>query len=143
MKRINYLAAAIVLAIALITASSSFGRPLYEDKENRITERSIENLIVGINSTNAGLARSSVYFAGLYRITKAVDPLIKILKDPSRECFIRTLSAVSLSRIGEGQGLDAIKEVAINCHNDKLKNVCAAIYKNYLENKEELLTTNH
>lgn len=91
----------------------------------------VESLIMGIKSDNPGLRRSSIFYAGQYRLEKAVDCLIDALKnekDPSTKILI----ALSLYKIGDPIAIDLIKDMVSIEANPKVKNMLSAIYSEYI-----------
>lgn len=80
------------------------------------------NIISGINSDNKGLMRSSVYFAGKYKITEAQDSLIELLKK-SDSSDDRHLLLLSLYNIGTEKSMDAIKKQGLSDEAKKLRHI--------------------
>ena len=100
-------------------------------------EKAVKNLIIGINSNNEGLSRSSIYYAGKDKIAEAVDALVEKMwkeKNPNT----RILIALSLYQIGDFKGLEAVKEQAVNDRDERVGKMSALIfnqfYKNYIGN---------
>jgi HEAT repeat protein len=90
----------------------------------------IKNLIEGIKSENYGLQRSCIYFAGKYNVEEVVPELIKQLRTASKP-ETRKLIAVVLFKIGNNEGLEAVKLYAMNDKDYKVRNFCAAITQAY------------
>ena len=132
MKRTTLIPVILFAVLALPTLGNA------QDKIRAYyTEKAAKNLIIGINSDNEGLSRSSIYYAGKDKIAEAVDALIEKMwkeKDPNT----RILIALSLYQIGEFRGLEAVKELAVNDSDERIKNMSALIfdqfYKNYTGN---------
>jgi HEAT repeat protein len=125
--------AALVLVLALILTTATAGQVARAQKPI-FKPNAIANLIVGINSENDGLRKSAIYFAGKYDIDQAVDPLIeqlKVEKNPS----LRLLIALSLYKIGNEKGLDAIYANVLLEKDPHVKRMCNAIFEEYKSNK--------
>jgi hypothetical protein len=125
------LIAAFLVAISVSTIT--FGGA----KDSTLSARAIKTITAGINSPNQGVAQSSIYLAGYYRFLWAVEPLINVLNDASKETLIRILAAYSLNMIGEEKGMQAIKTVSIYDKNYMLQEICEMIYNNYLSQETE------
>jgi len=109
-------------------------------KDSTVDTNSIKTLIKGINSQNSGLARSSIYLAGYYGFEWAVDPLINILNDSSKETNLRVLAAYSLYMIDNESGIQAVKDVSINDKNYILKGTCEFIYNKHINDDSQSIT---
>lgn len=121
----------VVLLAVLLTGS------LYAQKNsiNDLTSNkyALQNLVAGIQSENTGVKRSSIYFAGKYRIAETESALIAQLKqekDPST----RILIALVLYEMGSVEGLIAVKELAQNDKDAKVRRMSTQIYNEYLVN---------
>jgi hypothetical protein len=129
----------IIMAAFLITLSiSTTGH--CGTKDSTIQANSMKSLINGINSQNFGLAQSSIYLAGYYGYVWAVDPLINILNDSSKETNLRVLAAYSLYMIDNETGIQAVKNASINDMNYILKGTCEFIYNKYINNNFQSIT---
>ena len=93
----------------------------------------LKNLVAGIQSENNGVKRSSIYFAGKYRIAEAENALIDQLKeetDPSA----RILIALVLYEMGSEEGLMEVQKLSMNDENAKVRRMATQIYNEYLVN---------
>jgi len=96
-------------------------------------EHALKNLITGIQSENDGLKRSSIYFAGKYRIAEVENILINQLQkeeDPST----RILIALVLYEMGSIEGLLVVQRLAQNDDNERVRRMATHIYNEYLIN---------
>jgi len=125
----------IITAIIVILSSSAltFGGA----KDSTVKANVIKSMVIGINSSNTGLAQSSIYLAGHNKFEGTVDPLINVLNDSSRETAIRVLAAYSLIMINNEKGIEAIKTASINEKNYIVQGTCKFICNNYLNIKAE------
>lgn len=129
MKRYNL----ILVILLAVLMSTTFVKA--QNVENALSKESVKTLVKGINSDNAGLTRSSIYMAGKYRVTEAVDALVEKMteaKDPNT----RILIALSLYEIRDPKGLEAVKEQSLNDLSDKVKNISAMLYAEYVKSSD-------
>ncbi len=94
-------------------------------------EYALDNLKTGINSENTGVRKSSIYFAGKYRIAEAVGYLIERLEKED-EASVRLLIAYSLYEIKNAEGMKAVKELSIKDNDVKVKRMSFNFYEEYL-----------
>ena len=118
--------AAILFAVCVLNIT--FGKP----KNTDIKASDVKSMINAINSENSGLAQSSIYLAGYYGFKWAVDPLINILNNSSKETRIGIMAAYSLFMIGDEKGMLAIKAASSIETNHILKGTCELICNKYL-----------
>lgn len=124
-----------LLAAAVIVLTAAFASTAHAQvSEDAITEQykfAFENLAEGITSDNYGVRRSSIYFAGEYKLQKAVEPLVEQLEreeDPQ----LRILIGLSLYQIGASDGMEKVQELANNDKNDKVRAMFSQIYQTHL-----------
>ena len=102
-------------------------------KEITNNKYALDNLLDGIKSDNDGVKRSSIYFVGKYRITEAEEVLIEQLKEEQNPSN-RILIAFVLYELGSEEGLLAVKKLADNDDNQKVRRMSTHIYNEYLTN---------
>jgi hypothetical protein len=128
MKRATLIPVMLFAVLALTTLGNA------QDKIRAYyAEKAAKNLIIGINSDNEGLSRSSIYYAGKDKIAEAVDALIEKIgkeKDPDT----RILIALSLYQIGDLKGLEAVKEQTVNDSDQRVIKMSALIYDQFYKN---------
>ncbi len=134
MKKLYFLAAVILTMVISLTVKS-FGEGK-ENPSNNFDSKTIQNFVMGINSENLGLCKSSIYYAGYYRIEGTVESLIKVLNDNSKKPCLRILAAVSLFRIGDARGIRAIRDVVQFDRIKSVKTKCSEIYNSYLNQND-------
>src|SRR5690606_28535219 len=93
----------------------------------------LENLTTGINSDNAGVRKSAVYFAGKYKIEELVSVLADRLNDEN-DPSVRLLIAYSLYEINDAEGMKAVKELSLSDVDAKVKRMSKNLYNEYLLN---------
>jgi hypothetical protein len=122
---VNLTIVLLLLGILTVNAQNS----------NRIslTEIQIQNLSAGIQSGNEGLKKSSIYFAGKYKISEVTHILAKQLDD-EKNPDIRVLIVLSLYQINDPAGFEAVKKASIKDKDSKVRRMSTAVYKAYMEN---------
>ncbi len=121
--------AGLILAAVMFIANTAMAQ---ENSKSTISARAIDNLKIGIMSDNSGLRKSSIYFAGKYRVTESVDALVKQLnkiEDPGTKVLI----ALSLYLIGEQKGLDAVYNLSRTDNDSYVRRMCNAIYAEFIK----------
>jgi hypothetical protein len=127
MKRIN------LFSVMLLTAML-FAIPVKAQVNNfHVDEKLAKNLINGIKSSNEGLKRSCIYFAGKYNVTYAVDALIDCLKK-EKDQEIRILAVISLYEIRDARGLEAVRNQSIIDENERVRQVSSLVFTEYFNN---------
>ena len=120
-----------VLLAAVLTGSVYAQKSSIKDITSN--KYALQNLVAGIQSDNTGVKRSSIYFAGKYRVAETESALIAQLseeKDPST----RILIALVLYEMGSIEGLLAVKQLAQNDENARVRRMATQIYNEYLVN---------
>jgi len=133
MKLCNILLGTLFLLLLLVTS-------IYPQDSIKVLKKlnddSIDlNYLEGVKAENLGLKISASYYLGERKSSKAVVPLMKILKsDKSPEA--RIMAALSLFKIGDERGIYAIKQAVQFDDNEWVKKMCNIFYQMYLTNKE-------
>lgn len=133
----EYKKAKLVIAVllALLMSNIIFAQNLckYTTKtaSSGFTERAIKSLMLGIESDNTGLKKSSIYIAGMYELDGVVEALIRQLQKES-DPNTRILIALALYKIGNKEGLDAIEELVKNDDNLKVRKMSYAILNQFI-----------
>jgi len=128
----------IILTVTFLAALFLSSVNAQTQSINEITSNkyALKNLVAGIHSDNLGVKRSSVYFAGKYKIAETEDELISQLKqeeDPST----RILIALVLFEMGSEEGLNEVKDISMNDEDSKVRRITTQIYNDYLLNDSE------
>ena len=119
----------VVLAVLVVGLSPA---AVGQDYKNPAICRAIPNLLVSIQSDNAGLRESAAYFLGEYKCKRAVIPLMAMLKSDPRPST-RAIAALALCRIGDERGLFAVRRAVKFDANQGVKGLCAWYYNEYVE----------
>jgi len=115
----------LVIACAIPAMAKDSALPTNADKA--LLE---ENLLNGLASDNIGLKYSCVLMLGKMQSDRAVVPLISILNKSTDE-NLRVAAAWALCKIGNMQGVYAVKMAAKNDESTKVKETCAGFYENF------------
>lgn len=125
MKTLSAFAVVVLISFLLtepILASSDL---------KKFSKGMIQSLIVGLNSSNNGLAMSSVILAGEYRVEESVEHLANIIdSDVSYE--IKKAAVFALYQIQNEEVLSVLKSVCIKNECPYLKKCAEVLRKHYL-----------
>ncbi len=122
----------VFLLLAFLVSSSAFAMQPQKKYRSTFDKKMIEtNLLIGLNSDNRGLQISSANFLGEYKISKAVIPLMKVLK--SSECDeLKVQAALALVKIGDPRGIFAVKQAIHYDKNSSVRRFCNIFYSAHL-----------
>jgi HEAT repeat protein len=121
----------VVLLTALLLGTGYAQKNSIKDVTDN--KYALKNLVAGIHSDNDGVKRSSIYFAGKYRVAETEDALIAQLKeetDPST----RILIALVLFEMGSEEGLMEVQKLSRIDEDAKVRRMATQIYNEYLVN---------
>jgi HEAT repeat protein len=127
----KFLVTILLLTSMLMSASLAAGNPKDIIK---IKQNTISSLINGLNSENLGLKSSCAYMLGELRISTAVIPLMKILREDKNE-DLRIAAALALYKIGTPMSVHAVKQSVRFDESERVSKHCASFYSEYLKNK--------
>lgn len=128
----------LLLTVVLLSAflvSAGFAQ---KNSINEITnnEYALKNLVAGIQSDNTGVKRSSIYFAGKYRIAEAEGTLIDQLTE-EEDAGTRILIALVLYEMGSEEGLMEVHKLSLNDKDSKVRRMATQIFNEYLVNDSQ------
>lgn len=131
MKRsLTYLTVLLVVAVGFNFAQT----------KDQLNPKAIENLVAGIHSENLGLQKSSIFFAGYYKIEEAMDALreeMLLNENPG----IKVLAALALYEIRNENVLEDLDRLAKDINEDlKVRRMIKAIYDEWEVNNRMTLT---
>ena len=124
--RVVLLLVVFLLSTAAIAQKQSIGNVT-------TNEHALKNLIAGIQSENEGVKRSSIYFAGKYRIAEVENVLIRQLH-VEKDASTRILISLVLYEMGSTEGLLAVQQLAQNDDSKRVRSMVTHIYNEYLIN---------
>lgn len=127
--------AAVISLILLLVTGVNLNLFAQPNPISNVTnnEYALNNLKLGINSDNDGVRKSSIYYAGKYRIAEVVSCLVERLEN-EEEAFVRLLIAYSLYEIKDVEGMKAVKDLSIDDSDEKVKRICNNIYQEFFNN---------
>ncbi len=94
--------------------------------------RAEENLLIGLQSDNQGVREGSAYMLGELRSSKAVIPLMAVLRSNPVESS-RIVAALALSRIGDARGVYAVKRATLFDASENVQQKCAFFVNTYAQ----------
>ena len=121
----------LLLTIFLVSSAAIAQKKSISDVTKN--EHALKNLVAGIQSENDGLKRSSIYFAGKYRIAEVEKILINQLQKEENPST-RILIALVLYEMGSTEGFLAVRQLAQNDDNERVRRMATHIYNEYLIN---------
>lgn len=89
-------------------------------------------LLEGLQTSNQGVREGSAYMLGELKSTKAVIPLMKILRNGETESC-RIVAALALCRIGDARGLYAVKQATHFESSERVAQRAAFFYNSYVK----------
>lgn len=132
MKKLSFIFVVSVISVFMIAESFAKGPILPLSKS---VQQSAEiNLLVGLESDNFGLKTSSAYLLGEIHSSKAVIPLMKILRSDKNE-EARITAALALYKIGDARGIFAVKQAIRFDESDRVSKLCRKFYNSYVNNE--------
>lgn len=126
MKR--YLVSAVLLILLLVLTGSTFASE--NEKEKNKMERAELNLLTSLESDNYGVRTSAAMILGDIKSTKAVIPLMRLLKSSDDE-RTRIIAALSLYKIGSPMGLFTVSRSARFDESARVRKLCTTFYNEY------------
>lgn len=124
-----------LLVTFMLFSAIAFAGNAPAKKANINRDIAIENLLVGISSDNYGLRTTSAYMLGELESSEAVIKLMKMLREEKNE-DARIMAALSLYKIGDARGINAIKQAIRFDDSEKVSKTCALFYQSYLANQK-------
>ena len=125
----------IVLIIAMMLTASSMLAQNNSIKNVTDHKYALDNLLAGIKSDNEGVRRSSIYYAGKYKIAEAEQALIEQLRiEPNPGT--RTLIAFVLYELGSEEGLGEVKKLAFGDVDPQVRRMSSHLIHEYHADKE-------
>jgi hypothetical protein len=121
-------ALALMLFAGSVVAAENSAKSLTSDQYGG----AVQNLLIGLKSDNQGLRESSAYMLGELGSTKAVIPLMAMLRDDASESS-RIVAALALTRIGDARGVYAVKRAASFDESREVQKKCAFFVNAYAQ----------
>ena len=121
----------VFLLFIVLCSTSIFASNPPERDQLVISQNTIQSLINGIESDNTGLKTSSAYMLGELKITDAVIPLMKVMREDDNE-EARIAAALSLYKLGTPLAMNAIRQAIRFDNSERVKKLCLRFYTDYL-----------
>ena len=124
---------ALKIVLALLITASTFG---FKGGINGITvnENTVKSLLEGLESENLGLKTSCAYMIGELKLTEAIIPLMKLLREDESE-KVRISAALALYKIGTPMSIYAVKQAAKYDSSERVVKLAYGFYNEFLRNK--------
>jgi hypothetical protein len=126
--------ATLLLLLCFVFTSFSIAAEPVKEKRTINQELAIQNLLIGLDSDNTGLTSSSAFYLGELSSTRAVIPLMKMLRNSEQE-ELRISAALALLKIGDERGIYAIKRAIVFDESKRVSDMCEKFYNAYLYDK--------
>lgn len=123
----------LVIIIFLCAPFLLFASDL-DKSEQKINENTVLSLLEGLNSDNLGLKTSCAYMLGELKISNAVIPLVRILRDDENE-KARISAALALYKIGTPLSINAVKQAIKFDDSERVSKLASNFYNQYLRDK--------
>lgn len=126
---------AAVLGVTLLFTVTINAGGVNKNVPKANTYEAIEmNRLIGLASDNLGLRVSCAFNLGEMKSTKAVFPLMQMVREGSCE-EERIIAALSLIKIGDPQGVYFVKQSAKFNDCERTRRICEKFYNGYLLQK--------
>jgi HEAT repeat protein len=125
----------IVLALVMILPASFVLAQNNSIKDITAHKYALDNLLAGIKSENEGVRRSSIYFAGKYKIAETEQALIDRLKNEPNPAT-RSLIAFVLYELGSEEGFAEVKKLALNDIDPNVRRMSIHLIREYFAHQE-------
>ncbi len=99
-----------------------------------VEQGTVESLIKGLSSDHAGLKSSCAYLLGDLKITQAIIPLMRVLRNDESE-EVRISAALALYKIGTPMSINAVKQAIRFDESERVSKLASNFYSVYLRNK--------
>jgi hypothetical protein len=130
MKRSVVLIAA--LALMVMAGTMVFAGEQQKSLTPEQYARAEQNLLIGVQSDNQGVREGSAYMLGELRSSKAVIPLMAMLRNNEIESS-RIVAALALTRIGDARGVYAVKRATTFDPSERVQAKCAFFVNAYAQ----------
>lgn len=128
---VYFFAMIITLLYSAISENYAQNQKISEITKNKYA---LQNIKAEIKSENEQIRKSSIYFAGYYRLIETEETLIEQLQIETIS-EIKILLGLSLYRMKSEIGMKELKKLITTEKDFRVKRISYAIYKEYLNNK--------
>lgn len=127
----KFLLTTLIITTFLLNAAQAVPNPKMNQSQKQNT---ISTLLSGLKSENLGLKSSCAYMIGELKITEAIIPLMKILRE-NENVELRIAAALALYKIGTPMAIHAVKQSIRFDKSSRVSSLCATFYGEYQKNK--------
>lgn len=117
-----------ILFLFIIISPNVHFSQTYSERSIELSERAIQNYLIGLRSENYGIRMSCLYFAGKYKLNEVSKELLEIVKN-SNDDKLCEMAVWSLYQIGDEYCCEKLGYIIENHSSKKIKDFC-----NYLNN---------
>jgi len=121
----------ILLTLFLISFAGATAKP---KSSVQVNDNTVETLIMGLESDNAGLMSSSAYMIGELQLDQATIQLLRVLRNENNE-DLRIAAALALYKIGSPIAIYGVKQAGKFDESERVSKHCASFYNEYRKNK--------
>jgi len=123
----------LTIVLALLITASTFG---FKGgiTERTVNENTVKSLLEGLESENLGLKTSCAYLIGELKLTEAIIPLMKLLREDESE-KVRISAALALYKIGTPMSIYAVKQASKYDSSERVVKLAYGFYNEFLRNK--------
>lgn len=118
--------AAVILLVTAVSITSA-------QQEEKI-KKGIDNLVVALESDNAGLKRSAVYMIYKYNLTELVELVKEEFKNSDDKAF-KIFLARTIYKVGSEKEMTFLRTASQNEKDKDVKTMCAVLYNHHLESE--------
>ena len=118
--------AVLAVFVMLAFAGVTFAQTSDFVSHHQLTKLDIVNLKAGIQSDVDGVKRDCIYFAAIYNIKEAVEPLNKQLKEENNPSM-RVLISLALCKLSESTGIQSVDNETLLDWREKVSVISNAI----------------
>ena len=125
--------AVIAVFVMLTFAGVTFAQTSSDaTTHHQLTELDIVNLKAGIKSNINGVKRDCIYYAAIYNIKEAVEPLNKQLKEEENPSM-RVLISLALYKLSDDSSIKSVNNEILLDWRDKVSSISNAIISENLD----------
>ena len=121
----------IVLALLITASTFGFNGGI---TERTVNENTVKTLLEGLESENLGLKTSCAYMIGELKLTEAIIPLMRVLREDESE-KVRISAALALYKIGTPMSIYAVKQASKYDSSERVVKLAYGFYNEFLRNK--------
>ena len=124
--------AVIAVFVMLTFAGVVFAQTSDANVHHQLTDLDIVNLKAGIQSKIDGVKRDCIYYAAIYNIKEAVEPLNDQLKEEENPSM-RVLISLALCKLSDASGIKSVDNETLLDWRDKVSSISNSIISENLD----------